>query len=235
VLSHLVAWDDSVSDRLLNFVESGGRLLFDATSGRKDPDATLHRPWPGGLAERIGLRAVGLQSRSEGYGLLLNGLSAGRWLLTRSVAQLDKDGRWEAWSQPRFEHNEEPCVWERPLGQGRIIVARGMLGPSLVHEDHYMPAIDYILNRASSSLVSPIRPVGGHPSTFVVPISVERGMLTAVFAPEPADRGGRPVRLRTPSGTYLDLWTGDNVDVAADGEMCLSAVDGVALLWRPPT
>jgi Beta-galactosidase/Beta-galactosidase trimerisation domain len=234
VLSHLVAWDASVSDRLLSFVESGGGLLIDATSGRKDPDATLHRPWPGGLAERIGLRAVGLQSRSEGYGLLLNGLSAGRWLLTRLAVELDEDEKWEAWSQPRFEHDGEPCVWERPLGQGRIIVARGVLGPSLVHEDHYMPAVDYILNCASSSATHPIRPVGGHPSTFVVPISVERGRLTAVLAPEPVDRGGRPVRLRAPSGTYLDLWTGDDVDVAADREMTLSAVDGVSLLWLPP-
>ena len=235
VLSHVVSWDAAVAGRLLSFVESGGTLLTDATSGRKDLDASLHRPWPGGLAFNIGLRAVGLQSRPEGYGVSLHGVPAGRWLLTRLVAELDGDARWEAWQEPRFGYDGEPCVWERRLGRGRIVVVRGMLGPSLVHGDRYMPATRYILERAGAPFAHPLRPVGGHPSTFALPVEVERGSLTAVFAPDPVDRGGQPVRLRAPRGAYLDLWTGKALEVAADGEASLDAIDGVSLLWSPPT
>ena len=235
VLSHVVSWDAAVAGRLLSFVESGGTLLTDATSGRKDLDASLHRPWPGGLAFNIGLRAVGLQSRPEGYGVSLHGVPAGRWLLTRLVAELDGDARWEAWQEPRFGYDGEPCVWERRLGRGRIVVVRGMLGPSLVHGDRYMPATRYILERAGAPFAHPLRPAGGHPSTFALPVEVERGSLTAVFAPDPVDRGGQPVRLRAPRGAYLDLWTGKALEVAADGEASLDAIDGVSLLWSPPT
>jgi hypothetical protein len=34
---------------------------------------------------------------------------------------------------------------------------------------------------------------------------------------------------------YLDLWTGNALEVAADGEASLDAIDGVSLLWSPPT
>jgi hypothetical protein len=165
----------------------------------------------------------------------LHGVPAGRWLLTRLVAELDGDARWEAWPEPRFEYDGEPCVWERRLGRGRIVVVRGMLGPSLVHGDRYMPATRYILERAGAPFAHPLRPAGGHPSTFALPVEVERGSLTAVFAPNPVDRGGQPVRLRAPRGVYLDLWTGNALEVAADGEASLDAIDGVSLLWSPPT
>jgi hypothetical protein len=234
VLSHVVSWDADAAGRMLSFVESGGTLLVDGTSGRKDLDASLHRPWPGGLADSIGLRAVGLQSRPDGYEVSLHGVSAGRWLLTRLVAELDGDARWEAWPELRFEHDGEPCVWERRFGQGRIVVVRGMVGPSLVHGDRYMPAARYVLDRVGSPFAHPIRPAGGHPSTIAFPVEVDRGLLTAVFAPDPIERGGRPVRLRASGGTYLDLWSGDDLDVATDGELSLDAADGVSLLWSPP-
>ncbi|MBA2470505.1 MAG: beta-galactosidase, partial [Chloroflexia bacterium] len=62
VLSHVVGWDTASAERLLQFVDSGGTLLLDATSGRKNLDSTLHRPWPGGLAETLGFRATGLRT-----------------------------------------------------------------------------------------------------------------------------------------------------------------------------
>lgn len=232
-ISHLVAWDDSLADRLLSFVGSGGSLLLDATSGRKNLASSLHRPWPGGLAERTGWRAVGLQTRPEGWELSLNGLGAGRWLLARLVAELDPAAGWEAWSEPRYEEDGEPCVWERSFGEGRLIVTRGMLGPSLVHSPNCLPAVAYILARVVAPTGRRVRPVGSHPSTFVVPVNAEQGSLSAVFAPSIARRDSRPLRLAAPQGRYLDLWTGDAVDVGTDGELVIAADDGIALLWQP--
>ncbi|MBA3529705.1 MAG: beta-galactosidase, partial [Propionibacteriaceae bacterium] len=234
-LTHVVGWDSTVVDRLLSFVGSSGTLLLDATSGRKDLDSTLHRPWPGGLAERIGLRATGLRTRPEGYEISLHGLPAGRWLLARLTAELEADAGWEAWTEPRFSLDGQPCVWERPYGRGRIVVARGMLGPSLVHAPECLPTVTHVLERVCPPIPGSIHPVGGHPATDVVPIDVERGELAAVFAPDSIDRDGKPIRLHMARGEYLDFWTSDVIQVAADGEVTLSATDGIALLWRAPS
>ncbi|HEV2126678.1 MAG TPA: beta-galactosidase trimerization domain-containing protein, partial [Chloroflexota bacterium] len=231
-LSHVVGWDNEQANDLLAFADSGGTLLLDATSGRKDLDSTLQRPWPGGLAERIGLRATGLQTRPEGYDLSMYGLPTGRWLLARLMAHFEEGAGWEAWVEPRFAADGQPCVWERSYGLGRIVVVRGMLGPSLVHAPECLPAVTRVLERACPS--GSTKPVGSHPATTVVPVRVERGELTAVFAPDPVNRGGKPVRLHMPHGEYVDLWTGDPIEVTADGEVSLSATDGIALLWRPP-
>lgn len=232
VLSHVAAWDSAMAERMLSFVDSGGALLLDATCGRKNLDSTLHRPWPGGLAERIGLRVTGLQTRPAGYDVSLHGLFAGRWLLTRINAEFDPDSGWHAWPEPRFSADGQPGVWERPYGRGRIVVARGLLGPSLVHAPESMPATMHVLRRCLPAPTGWIRPVGSHPSTVVIPVGVEKGELAAVFAPDPIDRDGKPVRLQLPSGTYLDLWTGDSIQVAVDGEVALPATDGIALMWR---
>lgn len=233
VLSHLVGWDESLAVRLRSFAESGGTVMVDATSGRKNLNSSLHRPWPGGVARWAGLRAVGLQTRPEGWGVSLDGLPAGRWLLARLAAELDPKVGWSAWPEPRYEEDGEPCVWERPFGHGRLVVARGMLGPSLVHRPDCLPGVSHILGRVSPPSDRRIRSVGSHPSTFVVPVSVEQGSLSAVFAPGVGRRGCRPVRLAAPRGRYLDLWSGEAVDVGPDGELLMAASEGIALLWRP--
>ncbi|MDQ3655368.1 MAG: beta-galactosidase [Chloroflexota bacterium] len=231
-LSHLVGWDTASIDRLLSFADSGGTLLLDSTSGRKDLDSTLHRPWPGGMAGRIGLRAAELRTRAEGYAVSLHGLPAGRWLLARLSAELDDEAGWEAWDEPRFARDGEPCVWERTFGRGRIVVARGMLGPSLVHDPASQPAVMRVLEQACLPLLSAIRPMGSQPGTIAVPVAVEHGELVAVFAPDPIDRNGAPIRLRMPPGDYLDLWTGDPLPATVAGEVVLAASDGIALMWR---
>lgn len=234
VLTHVVGWDDAQAERLLSFVDSGGTLLLDATSGRKDLDSTLHRPWPGGLATHIGLEATGLRTLPAGYELSLHGLPAGRWLLARLTTALDAEAGWAAWPAPRYADGE-PCVWERPYGRGRILVARGMIGPSLVHAPGCLPAVSYVIEHACPPRPNGIYPVGTHQATTVVPVGVERGELVAVFAPDAVDRGGRPIRLRAPRGSYQDLWTDEAHQVATDGEMILPALEGIALLWRPPS
>jgi hypothetical protein len=232
VLSHVVAWDTADAARLLGFAESGGCLLLDATCGRKTPDATLHRPWPGGLGERSGLVAVDLETRPDGYALRLHGEPAGHWLLARLRAELDPSGGWRAWEELRYALDGEACVWERPYGAGRIIFVRGMLGPSQVHTRSVAVA-RWILARAGAAVPSPVRPTGSHWATTAVPIAVEHGVLTAVFAPDRLDRGGLPLRLRAAPGRYHDLWTGAELACGPDGELTLVGEDGIALLWQP--
>src|SRR5690606_36678291 len=94
LLSHAVAFEPQRAGDLLSFVERGGILVIDATTGRKDSDARLHVPWPGGLATALGLRATGLRSHPEGHQLLLGGLPAGRWALARLQVELDHGVGW---------------------------------------------------------------------------------------------------------------------------------------------
>jgi hypothetical protein len=149
VLSHVVSWDDQAAARLLGFAESGGCVVFDATCGRKTPEASLQRPWPGGLAKAIGLEAVDLETRPQGYALALHGEPAGRWLLARLRADFDPQAGWRAWEELRYAEDGEACVWERPYGAGRFVFVRGMLGPSQVHVRSTAVA-RYILGRAGA-------------------------------------------------------------------------------------
>jgi hypothetical protein len=231
VLSHVVAWEESDAERLLRFAESGGVLVVDATSGRKTTDAVLHRPWPGGLGERIGLYVTDLSSRPEGYQLTVHGLPAGRALLTRTVLALAPDAGWEAWPEVRFAYDGEPCVLERAWGEGRIVFVRALMGPSLVHAPDSAAAVRYVLAQAARCAFHPLRPAPGQPAAFVVPVQVEHGQLTAVFAPDALDRQGQALRILAPAGDYLDLWTGHAVRRDAHQELALPATEGIALLW----
>lgn len=232
VLSHVVAWETEDAARLLHFVEGGGVLLLDATSGRKTVDALLHRPWPGGLGEAIGLHVADLDSRPQGYNLTLHGLPAGATLLTRTRLQVEPDAPWSAWPELRFAYDGEPCVVERPWGQGRIIVARPLLGPSLVHSPASVAAVRYVLGRAAAAALLPVRPTPGQPGTFAVPVKTARGLLSAVFAPDALDRQGQALRILASPGEYVELWTGQRVRPNAWGEIVLPADEGIALLWQ---
>lgn len=232
IVSHLVAWEEADAARLLDFAHAGGVLLIDATSGRKTADAALHRPWPGLLAERLGFYVADLESRPEGYGLLLDGLPAGRWLLARAQFHLDADAGWRAWPELRFDGDGAPCVFERAYGAGRVLAARGLLGPSLVHAPECAAAVRYLVGGAGAAVRSPLRLVAGHPAAFALPVQAAHGSLTALFAPDTLDRSGRPIVLQAPAGRYVDLFDESDYTVGAGGELALHMPDGVALLWQ---
>lgn len=111
-------------------------------------------------------------------------------------------------------------------------MVRGLLGPSLVHEYGSSPSALRILAIAAAGLVPQVAPVATE-HAVALPVAVEHGSLTAVLAPDPLDRGGRPLRLRAAPGEYRDLWTDDPVRPGPDGEIALPAAEGIALLWRP--
>jgi hypothetical protein len=233
LVSHLVAWEEPEAARLLGWAEAGGTLVLDATCGRKDFDATQHQPWPGHLGARIGLVATGHESRAEHYALTLAGAPAGVWLATRLCARLAPEAGWQAWEDLRFAVDGEPAVWERAWGRGRIVVARGLLGPSLIdHPDSLATRV--LLARAAAGRAPALRPAGGRRGVSAVPIRCEHGTLVAVLAPEVSEGGARPLRLRGARGAvWRDFWSGENVVADTTGEIALSAPEGVALLWTP--
>jgi hypothetical protein len=231
VASHVVGWEKKDGEALADFAEAGGTVLVDATCGRKTFDAAMHHPWPGGLAERAGFEAIGLSTRPEGWEIALDGVPFGRWLLARLDVEFDPAAGWSAWPELRYARDGEPCVWERPLGKGRVVIARGIVGPSLVHVPESFAATRWIMRRLAGAAPA-VFPVAGHPGSVAIPIQVENGSLTAVFAPEGLARGGRPLRISAPRGSYVDLWSGETIEAAADSEISLEALDGVVLLWR---
>lgn len=231
VVSHVVGWELPEITRLLAWTEAGGTLVLDGTSGRKDFDATQHQPWPGHLGPRIGLIATGHESRADHYALTLGGAPAGSWLLTRLCAQLAPDAGWSAWTDLRFAVDGEPAVWERPYGRGRVIVARGLLGSSLIDAPDNA-ATRALLARATSRVLPPLRPVSAQRGLTTVPIACPEGTLIAVLAPETTEGGVRPVRLQgAPSRVWRDFWSGETHRADALGELALAAPEGIALLW----
>jgi hypothetical protein len=104
----------------------------------------------------------------------------------------------------------------------------------LLHAPEYRLAMVHLLKQAGAFSPDVVSPVSSSPATFAVPVGVERGTLTAVFAPDLLDRAGQPLRLFAPANAYRDLWTGQRLEVAGDRELSLPALDGVALLWSPP-
>jgi hypothetical protein len=232
ILSNLAAWDLDTSKRILDFVKTGGKLILDGTCGRKDLDANIHRPWPGGISEEIGMRALGLQTNPKGYDVVFHGIPAGKWLLTRNKLEFDEGAGWKNWDELRFSSDGEACVWERNFGKGNIYVARGMIGPTLVHNEESMPSIRYIINKIIKDNKERIYPIGNTEATFVLPVSVEKGSLWVVIAPEITARKGQLLHLKAPKGNYKDLWTGNELTVSLDEQLNLLAVDGIAVLWR---
>lgn len=230
VLSHIVCWENGHADALLKFVASGGTVLFDATSGRKNRDASLYRPWPGHLAGRIGMRVAQLRTRTEGYELLWHGRHAGRLLLARADVEMDGDAGWRPWDEIRFAADEQPLVWERAYGAGNLIFVNGMLGPSLVHDKSSLLLQKYILSKAGKSLIGEIHPLAGDGPAFVLPVRTDVGTMTAVFAGTRQDRAGKPLKLKAPHGAYRELWTGTTVTADLYGELSLPAEEGIGLL-----
>jgi hypothetical protein len=232
VASHFVAWEKEDGHRLLQFAEAGGTVLLDAASGRRDPAARMHQPWPGGMAQDIGLRAQDLETNSEGFPIEWHGQQCGKLILARLHSVFEKSDVWSAWDQPRFKNDGSPVVWERRFGKGRILFFRGYLGASLTYDPTILPAVFGILRRAGEQLCGEIRPVSSGHSVIALPVRVKHGALTVVLADNQLERNGRPIHLKASHGLYHEFWSGQDLTTGPYGELSLAAENGIALLWR---
>jgi len=231
--SHLVAWEADEARRLLDWSNAGGTLVIDATCGRKTFDAVQYRRWPGHFAESIGLAVGGHESRAEHYDIEVNGHPAGRWPLARLSASLDAEAGWTAWCNVRFAIDGEPAVWERDWGSWRIVIIRGVVGPSLIEWPEEDEAIRTILDGVTVGLKPTLWPIPGQRGTTLHPVATDRGQLFVVLAPEIPQGGRRPIRLKgPPHAVWRDFWSDESTPADAAGEISLMAHDGVALLWR---
>ncbi len=139
--------------------------------------------------------------------------------------EFSQPGQWQSWDALRF-YDGVSCVWERCYGEGKIVIFRGILGPSLVH----FPIVRYILRR----LIKPqdLYFCGTDDSVFTLSVGSEKGRLTAVFAPVLKERSGKDIFLKAEDKEYIDLWTGEELKASSDSELRLTIPDGIALLWR---
>lgn len=227
VVSHMTAWDEEFVDELLRRVQAGAVLLFDGTSGHKTPDAALHRPWPGFLRDRLGVRATGLVTDPAGFPVTSFGSSVGRFPLVVCEYEFT-DPAWTAVEAFRLsEHGHGPCVWKRAYGEGRVVLVAGPVGPAILH-DTESSALGRQLLFESLKVHPPARPLS--PCTMALPVHGDRQGAVGVFSPPATDRRGQPLRLALPPGNYRDIWIGADVNVGITGEVSLGAPDGIALL-----
>jgi Beta-galactosidase len=231
VLSHVVAWEKEDAEKILSFAKNGGTVVIDATSGRKDTDAQLHRPWPGFLTEEIAMHAKGLETNPQGYAICDNGAAIGNLLLTRVEPDFTPEAGWHSWEDVRYADGT-PLVWQRDFGYGKFVLVNGMAGPSLVHEKAAVPVIKRVFDRLCENMKTPIRPVSAGHSGFSLTQSCEKGELTAIFAAPIQNRDGQSLRIIAPAGKYTDIWTGKSIEIDNSGEIALLTEDGIVLLWK---
>jgi hypothetical protein len=227
VVSHMTAWDDAFPEELLRRVRLGSTLIIDGTSGHKNTDAALHRPWPGALAGRLGFRALGLHTASEGYAVTSFGAPAGRFPLV--IAEFEfADAAWSSIDHLRLpDHGAKPCVWTRSYGEGAIYLVAGPLGPAVVHDEGSRFMARQILSEASRIDIH-VRPLSD--KTVALAIHGDAANAVGIFAPPIQGRGGQPLRVKLPPGKYTDLWDGSAVQSRPQGETSLPAPDGIAVL-----
>ncbi len=232
IAAHLLAWDINLGERLLEYAKNGGTVLIDAPSGRRAYNSELHYPWPGGITDELGMRAVGLETNSEGWELELNGNKTGQLVLARFNGEFSDEVSWTSWGQPRYARDNQPLVWERAYGKGRIIFVRGYLAASLLYDKALVPLVYELLKRAGAGLSGDVRPVSAKHFVYTIPVEVEKGSLTLVMADNNLNREGRNLYLKAERGEYYDFWSGREYTPGPDGELILDAPDGIALLWR---
>ena len=231
ILSGITAWEEVCGERFLKFAESGGIVVFDATCGRKDTDAHMHIPWPGGMSKKIGIEMQGIETNSNGYDVSLFGNNLGKWVLTRSTPEFTSN-EWKVWEELRYEYDNTPVVWERTYGKGKIIFVNGLMGATLVHSESSNLSVRYILNKLSMNLVSDIHPVVGCNSAFSLEQECDKGRLTAIIADDLLNRGGKKLKIVAPAGEYEEIWMGEKITVSYGEEIELTAEDGVVILWK---
>lgn len=229
VVSHLGACPTEDLEHILSRVQSGSCLLIDGTSAQKDLTASVHRPWPGLLSERLGYRVRGMITRAGGQPLTVCGAPAGSvplgyadlefthpdWVADPNVLLVDEDQR--------------PMIWSRSFGAGQVVVTAGPLGPSLVHDPSTAAVLNYIVGGVLNLRPSGVRSLSPHTTT--VTAESELGQVIGVFGPSLRDRQGRRLRVLLDEGVYDDLWSGDVIEAGREGAV-MDAGDGVALLIR---
>lgn len=227
VASHQLAWEADTAEGLLGFADAGGTLLLDGTSGRFDPETELHRPWPGGIGDRIGLRGKELESADGGYETRLHGTPSGEFPLVRSRNKMTDE--WKKWTTLRYT-DRGPVVFERSYGDGRIVYARSPLAPAILHEDTVL-GIRHILNRVAPDINGP-RPVDNGRRSFSVPVDTEHGDLTVFLRTDITDSTSRMRINADTAAMYHDHWADVERTPGDGGELVFEAEDGVALLHR---
>lgn len=234
IVSHMAAWDSSFAERLLALAHAGATVLVDGISGEFDLDARLHRPWPGGLAERTGLRSAGLHTSRNGDRQYLVQLF-GHPLSTVTNVRSDlviTDGAWHDDTALTYGTDSRPVLWERTWGEGRLMYCTAALSTSALNKDDPRSVAAYVLSRAAERIHPEVRPLS--PATFVLSVRGATGSAVGVFAPSSQQRNGAPFTVTVPAGTYVDVWSGARRKVGPDGVLCLDTTDGIALLVRQP-
>ncbi len=235
IVSHMAAWDPSFAERLLTLAHSGATVLVDGTSGEFDLDARLHRPWPGGLAERTGLRSAGLHTSRNGdreYLVRLFGHPLSTVTNVRSDPVIT-DGAWHGDTALTYGTDSRPVLWERTWGEGRLIYCTADLSTSALNKDDSRSVAAYVLSRAAERIHPEVRPLS--PATIALSVRGATGSAIGVFAPTAEQRNGAPFAVKLPAGSYVDLWSGGHHKVGPDEVLCLNTTDGIALLILVPS
>lgn len=229
VVANHIAWEHETAEQLLAEAERGATVLVDATSGQFDLDARLHRPWPGGLASRLGLRSRGLETDPAGVDEVLvnlNGSAFSAAANVRSVFEVS-DESWTADNRLVFSSDSRPVLWERRWGDGRILLSAVPLAHSLSRRSNGRALVSYILERAATNIPTDCRPLSAETSIFTV--SGPRGNAVGIFAPHISRRAANLAVSITP-GIYTDLWSDRCVEVGLDRTYISDAPDGIAVL-----
>lgn len=232
IASHLAAWSEESGERLLSLAKAGATVVVDALTGEFDLDAKLHRPWPGGMAGKIGARSRGLETAHDGtakYEVRLFGQAAGYLAGVRDDLEIS-DSSWTPLPNLTFASDGQPVAWERDWGNGRLILVAASIANSLLDPDPATAAVNYVLRHTTSRISRPCRPLSA--STAVLTMDSDRGQLWGVFAPENSDRKGAPVQLQLAPGRYLDVWAGLEHSVGPHGLLTLPAPEGIAVITR---
>ena len=231
LVSHLVAVEAALAEKLISLARAGACLIIDGTSARKDPDARLHRPWPVGFKE-IGLRAADLESNPDGYSLIESGEPAGETILTRLVPTTT-DENWKPWGALRFADDQSPVILGRSLDSGQILLFRGMLGPSLLYKETLAPSLRKWFSSLAAGLPPRPRPADPRAGTISVPCQLGEQdatlLLQSPFAPSPSAE--ITVHADTPS--LSDVWTGQPSQPRKPGLFPIPLIGGIALLINP--
>lgn len=226
VASGLGAYSEQTATRLLAMVAQGSTLVLDGLTGQKDLTAAVHRPWPGHLAEPLGLRATGMVTAADGHPVEVFGAPAGRLPLVRTE-YVFTDPAWRADHELTLPaEGGRPVAWSRSYGRGRVVLFGGPLGAALVHDPSCRAVARRVLTTAAGA--GAVRPLSA--DTIVLPVRGERVDALGVFAPDAQARRGTAVRVLLEPGAYRDLWTGVELTVGDDGIATLDAVDGIAVL-----
>lgn len=229
VASNLIAWETEDAEALVRFAEGGGTLLVDATSGEFNLDAQLHRPWPGVLAARLGLRNHGLRSDPAAATAVGVDLLSHRYAEAAGVrAAVDvADCAWQPITSITFSTDSQPVLWERSWGSGRVIYCAVSLGHSLLATQSGQPLVRAVLDHASQDCPRIAQPLSR--DTSVLGVHGPDSSAVALFGPH-TEATNPPLVVRVKPGRYRDLWSGRLVDTGPGGLFVGTGNQAIAVL-----